>query len=63
MNKVQFISLLKLRGIMELKGISLAEAVRKSGGDPTTDEMVRVNKLSMIHYMDKFVDQEKNFFG
>lgn len=59
MNKVQYIELLKLRGITELDGTSLAEAVRQSGGEPTTEEMVQVNKNSMTHYIGKFTEQKE----
>lgn len=34
MNKIQYIKLLAMRGITELKGKSIAEAVKQSGGDP-----------------------------
>lgn len=33
MNKIQFIKLLALRNIFELKGITIAQAVRQSGGE------------------------------
>ena len=59
MNKIQYIKLLALRGITELNGRSIAQAVRESGGDPTQAEMVQVNKESMDYYIDKFIQEEK----
>ena len=58
MNKIQFIKLLEIRGITDLNGVSMADAVRSSGGDPSTEEMVEVNKLGMVHYIDKFMDEK-----
>lgn len=60
MNKIQFIKLLESRGITELKGITIAEAIRKSGGDPTLEEMVKVNEQCMIHYLEKFEEEKKS---
>ena len=59
MNKIQYIKLLEMRGITELIGMSVAEAVRTSGGDPTLEEMVKVNEKGMIHYINKFQEAEK----
>lgn len=55
MNKIQLIELLKLRGITELNGISIATAIAESGGDPTQAEMVKVNEAAMKYYIDKFI--------
>lgn len=62
MIKIQYIELLRLRGITELKqGQSLFSAVVESGGDPTQEEMVKVNEASMRYYIDQFkLEQEKN---
>lgn len=60
MNKIQYIKLLALRGITELKGESIASAVRSSGGDPTTEEMVKVNQQAMEHYIHKFQDADND---
>lgn len=61
MNKIQFIKLLALRGIFELKGITIAQAVRQSGGDPSIEEMVKVNEESMKYYAEKWEEEkEKN---
>jgi hypothetical protein len=43
-NKLQYIELLKLRGITELKGISIGMAINKSGGVPTHLEVSQVNR-------------------
>lgn len=59
MNKIQFIKLLEMRGITKLENISVAEAVRQTGGEPTLNEMVKVNELSMIYYIDKFEDEKQ----
>ena len=57
MNKIQYIELLKLRGITDLKdrsvGLSLNEAVKNSGGDPTIEEMVIVNENAMNYFLEK----------
>lgn len=59
MNKVQYIQLLALRGITELeKGQSIADAVRKSGGDPTQAEMVIVNENAMKYYILKLTEEK-----
>lgn len=54
MNKIQYVKLLELRGITELKGVSIAEAVKNSGGDPTDKEMAEVNFKCMQYYMERF---------
>lgn len=51
MNKIQYIKLLNLRGITELNGKSIAQAVRDTGGDPTYKEMVEVNRQAMEHFL------------
>jgi transposase-like protein len=58
MNKVQYIKLLAIRGITELNGLTIAEAVRRTGGEPTDKEMIEVNKQSMLYYIEK-LEQEK----
>lgn len=61
MNKIQYIKLLALRGIFELKGTTIAEAVRQSGGDPSDKEMVKVNEDSMKYYAEQWEEEkEKN---
>ncbi len=61
MNKQQYIQLLKLRGITDLEGIpdlrgmTLAEAIKKSGGSPTLDEMFKVNEDVMHHYLTEYL--------
>ena len=60
MNKIQYIKLLAIRGITELKGITLAQAV-ELGGNPTLEEMVKVNEESMKHFLDELMsEREKN---
>ncbi len=59
MNKIQYIQLLSLRGITELdKGQSVAEAIRKSGGEPTLEEMVKVNEASMKYYIYRYEEEK-----
>lgn len=59
MNKVQYIELLKLRGVTELeKGESVGMAVRRTGGDPTESEMVIVNENAMKHFINKYSESE-----
>jgi len=58
MNKIQYIILLEQRGITELLGSSIASAVRESGGDPGIEEMLKVNELAMVHYINKFQEQK-----
>jgi len=58
MNKIQLIKLLEIRGITELiKGQTVAQSIRNSGGDATESEMVEVNRLSMLYYIDKYHEQ------
>jgi hypothetical protein len=59
MNKIQYIKLLNLRGITELQGITIADAVKQTGGEPTDKEMVEVNHQAMMHYIDKFTEQKE----
>jgi len=59
MNKIQYIKLLNLRGITELQGISIAQAVKQTGGEPTDKEMVEVNNRAMTHYIEKFTEQKE----
>jgi len=58
MNKIQYIKLLELRGVTVLNGTTLADAVKKTGGDPTIAEMVEVNKLSMFYFMEQYNEQK-----
>lgn len=58
MNKIQYIKLLAMRGITELKGKSIAEAVKQSGGDPTDNEMIKVNQQCMIYFAEKWEDEK-----
>lgn len=58
MNKIQYIKLLAMRGITELKGISIAEAVRQTGGEPSDKEMVKVNEESMKYYSEKWEEEK-----
>lgn len=58
MNKIQYIKLLALRGITELNGITLADAVKQSGGEPKVDEMVKVNEQSMVYYFEKYQEEK-----
>lgn len=44
MNKLQYIEILKMRGITELRGITLAQALRKTGGEPTEIEVAQADK-------------------
>jgi hypothetical protein len=44
MNKLQYIELLNMRGVTELKGRTIAGALRETGGDPTDFEMMIVNR-------------------
>lgn len=44
-----------------LKGISIAEAVRQTGGEPSDKEMVKVNEESMKYFSEKWEEEkEKN---
>ncbi len=59
MNKMQYIKLLNLRGIADLeKGQTIASAMTDSGGEPTMEEMVEVNKQCMTHYIEKFTESK-----
>lgn len=44
MNKLQYIELLRMRGITKLNGITLDTALTISGGEPTELEMLEVNR-------------------
>lgn len=59
MNKIQYIKLLNLRGITKLDGMSIASAIRQTGGEPTDKEMVEVNKQAMMYYIDRLEEQTK----
>ena len=57
MNKLEYIELLKMRGITELKGISIATALRINGGEPTEIEMIIVNRNILINERRKKLDK------
>jgi len=59
MNKLQYIKLLELRGITDLKGKSLADALRESGGEGTLEEMVKVNEEVFKYYIDLYKKAEE----
>lgn len=44
LTKSTYIELLKMRGVTELKGRTIAGALRETGGDPTELEMMIVNR-------------------
>lgn len=50
MNKIQYIELLKLRGVTELKGESIADAIRRTGGEPTLQERADMNYNAMQYF-------------
>ena len=58
MNKIQYIKLLAMRVVTELKGISIAEAVRQTGGEPSDKEMVKVNEESMKYFSEKWEEEK-----
>lgn len=58
MNKIQYIELLKLRGITELDGKSIAKAVEETGGEPTLDEMLIVNDRAMNYFILEYEEQK-----
>ena len=58
MNKVQYIKLLELRGVTELKGETIADAVERTGGKPSDREMVIVNHQAMLHYINEFTEEK-----
>ena len=59
MNKIQYIQLLDLRGITKLeKGQSVGDAVRKSGGEATLEELVIVNEASMLYYIHRYQEEK-----
>jgi len=58
MNKIQYIKLLNLRGVTELQGVTIADSVKQTGGEPTDKEMVEVNRQAMMYYIDKFTEQK-----
>lgn len=59
MNKIQYIKLLNLRGITELKGESIADAIKRTGGDPTFEEMIITNEQAMLHFAEQLNQKEK----
>jgi len=58
MNKLQLIHLLKNRGVTDLNGITIAEAIRQTGGQPTVEEMVKVNEAIMFDCLNKIRELE-----
>ncbi len=60
MIKVQYIQLLALRGVTKLnEGETIGLAVTRTGGEPTQEEMVKVNEASMFHFLEKYQEQEE----
>lgn len=57
MNKLQYIELLRMRGITELRGITLAQALRNTGGEPTKIEMLEVNRNILNNERRKKLDK------
>ena len=55
---IQFVKLLELRGVTELKGETIAMAVKRTGGEPTNKEMVLVNQESMIYFLNKYENEK-----
>jgi len=52
MNKIQYIELLRLRGVDKLsEGESIAAAMARTGGQPTESEMVKVNENCMTYFI------------
>ena len=59
MNKIQYIKLLELRGYTELpKGTSIADIVKSTGGEPSQEEMVKVNEEGMNYFIEKYNEQK-----
>jgi hypothetical protein len=58
MNKIQYIELLKLRGVTELRGESIADAMRRTGGDTSEKEMAVVNFNAMTYYVEQYKKSE-----
>ena len=55
MNKIQYIELLKLRGVVKLlEGESIAAAIKRTGGEPTESEMVKVNEAAMNYFIHEY---------
>ena len=50
MNKIQMIKLLEIRGVQNLNGRSIVQAIEESGGMHTTEELAVVNGLAMEHF-------------
>ena len=64
MVKVQYIQLLALRGVTELeKGETMGLAVTRTGGEPTQEEMVKVNEASMFHFIEKYQQEQETNKG
>lgn len=60
MNKIQYINLLKIRGVEELpNGETIGSMVESTGGEPSDKEMVLVNKMSMDYYIGKYTEQKE----
>lgn len=62
MNKIQYIKLFEIRGITEMpKGHTIKSLLVETGGEPSLEEMVQVNKLSMEYFItEKNVLKERN---
>lgn len=58
MNKIQYIKLLAIRNVTELNGITIAEAIRKTGGEPTEKEMIKTNEDAMKYYIEKLGEEK-----
>jgi hypothetical protein len=51
---MQYKKLLETRGITELeRGQSVADAVKATGGDPSPEEMLKVDIMVIHHYIDE----------
>jgi len=62
MNKYQYIELLKLRDITQLnKGESVNDAVKRSGGEPTFEELAKTNQSVMEIFIDKYHQAEERW--
>ncbi len=59
MNKLQYIKLLELRGVSELKkGQSLHDALESTGGEATYDESIKVDLMCNSYYSDLIRNNE-----
>ena len=62
MSKQQYIELLRLRGIteFELSNETLADAIRRSGGEPTIEEKFRATELAMLYYANRWASESNS---